>query len=1772
MAYEEEAEKFQAGYGDFKFFSKISGSLEEYLINQFTAVARSAPAEWPIFYLPGGGLNDIKKTLSKLGTRKDGELWNALKKLCPVSGDGGFSTNPHTKRDAEIMKAIKGWMCVAPSGHGEFLLAQDISAIIRKYSTGGEDTLAKMGYAMSQPFCKAIYKRLETRTNDGGPQSIFPRRVKEKWDADKITRVDLAKDSDGKEWEFCKLGDFCAFFASTFQSMYQESLRGVDLGFIFNDRHGTKRHGDAEPSVDLHGLRGSQGRNASGRGAKKQKRKTHAQEQAYLQALITNREQETELQALRTQVQAYGASNPTPGISKPHSTSTDNPSSLPLEVAGNGAEKVNNFVVSGAAGISQPKLTFDRKKDIICFGCGRQGHTRTICPFGKSCPSGMHKDFNQMGPFVGSESHKRLQACKDGKGQPYNVLQCRLSANPLTGKLDPITVGPTVFTKPVQVPRHYYYQHNNPYAVDCDLTECYSALSREASERDGPGLTGTVFGERVSLLLDTGSSDYNFISTAVIDLWGLQRHTLRQPVRVRSIHSTTTCHEYVIITLTISHLHESYSFSLPCIELSSAPRDVVVGLPTIQEHKLTDKFAAYFAQVEKSKLAAQRGMFPEFSLSISDYLDSQELRVPGAFNAVGPEHASQSSILPYPEFQFTAIDRDLSPSTHPERVWSTDESCNDVPPVTPVYLHSTDIIDPRYTVVGKETLLDHDVAPDVDSMIVEDEILGPSDGSKTTVTDDGPGYKVFGSPQLQRRLRRLLHQYADIFATTLPSEPAKLSPISFAIDKEKWQADKRTMQYPRPQSQEKEEGIEQFIDMALKNGLIRPAPTVPNWSQVVLVLKPNGKEWRFCVDYTVLNQFMENVGWPIPHIGSILRRIAKHKPTVFATMDGTQGFYQLEVEMSSQEFLCFTTFMGNFVFQRAPMGPKTVPALFQRAMAMEVFPNLVHKIMEIYIDDFIVWGKSDDEFITNLTQVFDRLRETNVKINPLKCKFGMEEVEYVGHKITPDGLTFSAEKISEVNDFERPTSQGGLKSFLGMAGYFREHVPQYVDIVHPLGQLVQHYTKKSRNLQLEWTPELIQQFDRVKTAISNVYTLYHRDENAPLRLFTDASSYGIGAYLCQVVTLPGGSQQEQPLAFISKTLTDQEKRWSVYEKEAYAIYYSIKKIDHFLRGHHFTLFTDHRNLTFLNKPPSDKVMRWRLAVQEFGFDVAYIKGELNNVADSMSRCVPGQSVQQPIELHHLEICRFTAHSYMAQQSESPGPTDPKFSDSFLYFLYRENRRHYFPTTDNFSTFLGLLDGTPCSIATIPIQTCLFSNVTDQQHPLVTHERSPLDEQINDIIKRCHNAQVGHGGVERTLQLIYQLSRVDEAAGIAINSCNTIRADVKRFVKQCSICQKVRDHQLTQFIPKFSTSTYGLFDNISMDSIYMPISARGNKYLLVIIDSFSRYVDVYPISNLSAPTAFECLIKFMSNFGIPSHICTDNATQFKSVFEDMLSLARINHYKIQPYSHQENSIVERANKEVLSAIRCLILEHKFKNDWDILCHVAKRIINSRIHSSIGISPAELVFAGQIDLQRGSLFPYNLPENFKGEIYMKTLIKHQELMLRKAVQYQNKVNSERLKTQQPALKTVFPDDSFVLVKPETGPADKLDPRWLGPYQITSRLERPEGDIYTVVHLATNKLFDFRVDRLKPFDFDPHLANPFDAAMMDFQGDVVESVLGHKFEGTHTADNLRLKLKWLGNSEIDWFKFSDSLAEVGVVHEYFRRFPSKLLKFIPRKFQDA
>jgi hypothetical protein len=299
------------------------------------------------------------------------------------------------------------------------------------------------------------------------------------------------------------------------------------------------------------------------------------------------------------------------------------------------------------------------------------------------------------------------------------------------------------------------------------------------------------------------------------------------------------------------------------------------------------------------------------------------------------------------------------------------------------------------------------------------------------------------------------------------------------------------------------------------------------------------------------------------------------------------------------------------------MGPKNIPSLYQKVMATEVFPDMIHHILEVYLDDLITWADNVNDLITNLQRIFDRLRKYNLTLNPEKCRFGMSEVEYVGHLINEHGITFSTNKKQLVSDFPKPEDLGTLKSFIGLTGYFRRHIKNFAELINPLNRLCEGYSKKKKGVRLEWTEETTQSFIATQEAIVNCQMLFYRDHSAPIRLYTDASDYGIGGYLCQVI-----DNVEQPIAFISKTLTRAEKKWSVYEKEAYAIFYALRKWERYLQGVKFTLFTHHRNLTFLDKDPSPKVQRWRIAVQEYNFDVAFIEGVKNVAADGFSRLCP----------------------------------------------------------------------------------------------------------------------------------------------------------------------------------------------------------------------------------------------------------------------------------------------------------------------------------------------------------------------------------------------------------------------------------------------------------------------------------------------------------------------------------------------------------------------
>ena len=256
----------------------------------------------------------------------------------------------------------------------------------------------------------------------------------------------------------------------------------------------------------------------------------------------------------------------------------------------------------------------------------------------------------------------------------------------------------------------------------------------------------------------------------------------------------------------------------------------------------------------------------------------------------------------------------------------------------------------------------------------------------------------------------------------------------------------------------------------------------------------------------------------------------------------------------------------------------------------------------------------------NLTTVFERFEKFNILLNPDKIQLGLSEVEYCGRTLNSEGMSFSKKKRDKVFDFDKPETQGQLKSFLGLTNYFRRHVPNYSEIANPLEKLTHGYDKRNKRKKIKWTAELNRSFTELQTAVGNCPRLYYHDEKSGDEVFleTDASDYGIGAYLFQV-RYKNGKRYEYPICFISKSLNETERKWATIEKEAYAIFYAFQKFEHLIRDIHFVLRTDHENLTYINVNPKQKVQRWKLAIQHYDFDIEHIAGKDNIIADAFSR-------------------------------------------------------------------------------------------------------------------------------------------------------------------------------------------------------------------------------------------------------------------------------------------------------------------------------------------------------------------------------------------------------------------------------------------------------------------------------------------------------------------------------------------------------------------------
>ncbi len=470
--------------------------------------------------------------------------------------------------------------------------------------------------------------------------------------------------------------------------------------------------------------------------------------------------------------------------------------------------------------------------------------------------------------------------------------------------------------------------------------------------------------------------------------------------------------------------------------------------------------------------------------------------------------------------------------------------------------------------------------------------------------------KTFGPEELKKGLRALVEKYHMVFSKSVSREPAKVTPMRIEVDPRLWKLPRNRLP-PRNLGKVREEEINRQVDIMLEKGVLQISRASEH-SHGFTVPKSSG-DWRFVMDLVNLNHATtDGEQWPIPNIGELLRRMGDKRPKFFFVMDLTSGFHQAPIAPDCRHLTAFITKKGMYEWCRVVMGAKTAAPYFQRVISSEVLAGYVQNICELYIDDVITYGNTVEEGLRNLEKILERFQEFGITVNPDKCSFGLNEIEYVGHTINSEGIHFTRDKLDSVVNFPPPRTQHDLKAFVGLVSYFRDHIRRASDLMQPLHDLMKPYHPKQI---LEWSERDKEVFEVVKRAVDQCPFLYFLDRDLEVVMQTDACNTGMGAYLFQR-RADGG---ENPVAFLSKAFDDRLRKWCTFQQEGFAIYYAMKKWRYLLLDREFTLMTDHANLTYLKGSSDPKVLRWMVSIQEFDFRIKHIKGADNVVADAFSR-------------------------------------------------------------------------------------------------------------------------------------------------------------------------------------------------------------------------------------------------------------------------------------------------------------------------------------------------------------------------------------------------------------------------------------------------------------------------------------------------------------------------------------------------------------------------
>jgi hypothetical protein len=897
--------------------------------------------------------------------------------------------------------------------------------------------------------------------------------------------------------------------------------------------------------------------------------------------------------------------------------------------------------------------------------------------------------------------------------------------------------------------------------------------------------------------------------------------------------------------------------------------------------------------------------------------------------------------------------------------------------------------------------------------------------------------------------KNLINEYADVFRDNLPGlPPARNDPI--IIDT----GDARPVNRPPyKMSPAESDELKRQLTELLQLGLIRPSSSP--WGAPVLFVRKKDGTLRMCIDYRALNRISVKKSYGIPNIDESLERL--HGSSYFTTLDLKSGYHQMRLNPEDIPKTSFNTRLGKFEWLVAPFGLTCCPIYFQSLMN-RVLDDCLNKFALVYLDDVLIFSKTEEEHRRHVRHVLDLLRKNQLICNKKKCSMAMRETSYLGFRINAAGILPDENKIKAIRDWPRPSNVQEVRQFVGLAQYFRKFCPGFAGVVTPLTNLTRGTGHKKRSII--WTDECQKSFDNVKKLLTAAPCLAMPDPNLPYRIECDSSDYAMGACLLQ----PDRNDPTawHPIAFESKKLSDRERKYPAQERELAAILMALRAWRHLVDGCSagYTVFTDHLPLKYFRtqEHPTPRLTRWISELEMYNPDIQYKKGSLQVVADALSRrdgpnCTPAPTSMEP--------------EYIYAFDSLAGLTPAVKTDWPLFYLNNHNEkvsslqlknklakeRPFFEVTDNDKVYRKVdIHGDGSNTRLVPF--------------------IPFVERA-DFVTKYHEG-FGHCGYNTLINLLTPRGWWP-----------TLKVDVRNWLRLCPACQvnSNRTHKHQGFMK--SLAIPGAFERWHLDFIgELPTTLRGNRWIIVAVDTATNWpvTRAVPVASEEAVADFLYSEIFM-NYGIPVEICTDRGASFCSgLVRQFMKRVKVNHKLTSAFHPRTNSKVERYNGILKPMLRKYVQGQLHR--WDDFLQAATFATRIRIHSTTGYSPFYLTYGREPRLPGDIMIPY-IDKNAANDPRTVADFTARELanlgQHRAAAEARMRaMNAKDKEKWDAAVKKVsFEPGDLVLLTHEGRLG--LEPRYKGPFVVVAHY--PDYDTYRLQTVAGEPLKSLvHIDRLK------------------------------------------------------------------------------------------